>query len=298
MYLVSERNGEPMGGIKQGGEVERTQLEHLFTQEVISMFMERILSWENLLNAIKRVEKNKGKHGVDEMPVTAMRGHILLNWSELRQSLIGGTYIPSPVRRVEILKPDGKGKRKLGILTVTDRFIQQAITQVHNKMYDPSFSECSFGFRPIRRAHDAVKLTQSYIEEGYRWEGRKIKKSDVDLDSGTLFIRKNKAHRERIVPMSDDIRNFCIDYNEKLKLSSPKSEYFFPNPDGIPYSAKWLTRQFLSIWERIQPAQCSRRVTRIRSPSQIRISCHDELVRRRRRLICKASLPKYIYGAC
>lgn len=116
------------------------------------MLMERILSRENLLNAIKRVEKNKGKHGVDEMPVTALRGHIMLNWSELRKSLFEGTYIPSPVHRVEIPKPDGKGKRKLGIPTVTDRFIQQAITQVLTRMYDPGFSECSFGFRPNRRA--------------------------------------------------------------------------------------------------------------------------------------------------
>jgi integrase/recombinase XerD len=91
-------------------------------------------------------------------------------------------------------------------------------------------------------------------------EGREIKKSDVDLDRGTLFIRKNKTHRERIVPMSDDIRNFCIAYNEKLKIFSPECEYFFPNPEGIPYSAKWLTRQFLSIWKRIQPVQCFARV--------------------------------------
>ncbi|WP_169823180.1 tyrosine-type recombinase/integrase [Anaerobacillus alkalilacustris] len=91
-------------------------------------------------------------------------------------------------------------------------------------------------------------------------EGREIKKTDVDLDSGILFIRKNKTHRERIVPMSDDLRNFCIDYNEKLKIFSPNSEYFFPNPDGIPYSAKWLTQQFLSIWERTQPVQYTTRV--------------------------------------
>lgn len=89
---------------------------------------------------------------------------------------------------------------------------------------------------------------------------RDVKKSDVDLDKGTLFIRKNKAHRERIVPMSDDLKDFCIDYNEKLKVFSPKSEYFFPNPDDLPYSAKWLTRQFLSLWERIKPVQCSKRV--------------------------------------
>lgn len=91
-------------------------------------------------------------------------------------------------------------------------------------------------------------------------EGREIKKSDVDLERGTIFIRKNKTHRERIVPMSDDIRNYCIAYNEKLKIFSPESEYFFPNPEGIPYSAKWLTRQFQSLWERIKPEQCSARV--------------------------------------
>ncbi len=147
------------------------------------MLMERILSRENLLNAIKRVEKNKGKHGVDEMPVTALRGHIILNWSELRESLFEGTYIPSPVRLVEIPKPDGKGKRKLGIPTVTDRFIQQAITQVLTRMYDPGFSECSFGFRPNRRAHHAVKLAKSYIEEGYRWV--------VDIDLEKFFDKVN-----------------------------------------------------------------------------------------------------------
>ncbi|WP_071461463.1 group II intron reverse transcriptase/maturase [Bacillus massilinigeriensis] len=147
------------------------------------MLMERILSRENLLNAIKRVEKNKGKHGVDGMPVTALRAHIVDNWSELRKSLAEGTYVPSPVRRVEIPKPDGKGKRKLGIPTVTDRFIQQAITQVLTRMYDPGFSESSFGFRPNRRAHQAVKLAQSYMEEGYRWV--------VDIDLEKFFDKVN-----------------------------------------------------------------------------------------------------------
>ncbi|WP_066443011.1 group II intron reverse transcriptase/maturase [Cytobacillus gottheilii] len=147
------------------------------------MLMERSMSRENLLNAIKRVEKNKGKHGVDEMPVTALRGHIMLNWSELRKALFEGTYSPSPVRRVEIPKPDGKGKRKLGIPTVTDRFIQQAITQVLTRMYDPRFAECSVGFRPNRRAHQAVKLAQSYIEEGYRWV--------VDIDPEKFFDKVN-----------------------------------------------------------------------------------------------------------
>lgn len=90
-------------------------------------------------------------------------------------------------------------------------------------------------------------------------EGREIRKSDVDLNRGTLFIRKNKTHKERIVPMSDDMRDYCIAYNEKLKILSPKSEYFFSSPEGKPYSAKWLTRQFLSIWRSIRPSKCSAR---------------------------------------
>lgn len=91
-------------------------------------------------------------------------------------------------------------------------------------------------------------------------EGREIKKSDVDLDCGTLFIRKNKSHKERIVPMSEDMRNLCVAYNEKLEIFSPNSEYFFPSPKGMQYSAKWLTRQFLLVWKCTQSAQCSERV--------------------------------------
>ncbi|SDN18851.1 Reverse transcriptase (RNA-dependent DNA polymerase) [Paenibacillus sp. yr247] len=91
------------------------------------------------------------------MPVKSLREHILRIWHSLRQSIENGTYEPSPVRRVEIPKPNG-GMRLLGIPTVTDRFIQQAIAQVLNPMLDPQFSECSYGFRPQRRGHDAVRI--------------------------------------------------------------------------------------------------------------------------------------------
>ncbi|MCM3733562.1 group II intron reverse transcriptase/maturase [Fictibacillus nanhaiensis] len=144
--------------------------------------MERIVSRENTLRALKRVEKNKGSHGVDQMPVQNLRAHMVENWNDLKSSLLSGTYIPSPVRRVEIPKPDG-GVRKLGIPTVTDRFIQQAITQALTPIYDPTFSSCSFGFRPGKRAHDAVKLAQSYIREGYRWV--------VDIDLEKFFDKVN-----------------------------------------------------------------------------------------------------------
>jgi RNA-directed DNA polymerase len=161
--------------------MKMTQTGRPFTQEEYLM-MERIVSRENTLRALKRVEKNKGSHGVDQMPVQNLRSHMVENWSDLKSSLLSGTYVPSPVRRVEIPKPDG-GVRKLGIPTVTDRFIQQAITQALTPIYDPTFSTCSFGFRPGKRAHDAVKIAQSYIREGYRWV--------VDIDLEKFFDKVN-----------------------------------------------------------------------------------------------------------
>ncbi|MFT5874451.1 MAG: integrase/recombinase XerD [Clostridium sp.] len=91
-------------------------------------------------------------------------------------------------------------------------------------------------------------------------EGRELHKKDVDLNEGVLFIRKNKSHRERYVPMSEDMRSLCISYNEKLRLFAPESEFFFPNTEGTAYSAKWLTKQFLSIWEKIRDSECPQRV--------------------------------------
>jgi RNA-directed DNA polymerase len=144
--------------------------------------MEQLLSRENLLSALKRVEKNKGSHGVDKMPVKSLRAHLLHNWKEIQNSIKTGTYEPMPVRRVEIPKPNG-GVRLLGIPTVTDRLIQQAIAQVLTPIYDPSFSEHSYGFRPRRRAHDAVRKAREYIEEGYKWV--------IDMDLEKFFDKVN-----------------------------------------------------------------------------------------------------------
>ena len=146
------------------------------------MLMERILSRENLLSALKRVERNKGSHGVDEMPVQNLRKHILEHWESMKMELLEGTYEPQPVRRVEIPKPDG-GVRLLGIPTVTDRFIQQAIAQVLTSLYDPTFSDHSYGFRPNRSAHDAVRKAKGYIQEGNRWV--------VDIDLEKFFDKVN-----------------------------------------------------------------------------------------------------------
>lgn len=146
------------------------------------MLMEQILTRENLLSALKRVERNKGSHGVDEMPVQNLRAHFLEHWDTMKMELLSGTYQPQPVRRVEIPKPDG-GVRLLGIPTVMDRFIQQAIAQVLSSVYDPTFSDHSYGFRPNRRAHDAVKKAKRFITEGKRWV--------VDIDLEKFFDRVN-----------------------------------------------------------------------------------------------------------
>ncbi|WP_186669115.1 group II intron reverse transcriptase/maturase [Sporosarcina sp. BP05] len=146
------------------------------------MLMNQILSRENMLQALKRVEKNKGSHGVDMMPVQTLRQHILENWSSIKEHILNGAYEPQPVRRIEIPKPDG-GVRLLGIPTVTDRLIQQAIAQVLSRLYDPSFSDHSYGFRPGRSAHDAVRKAKGYIREGYRWT--------VDMDLEKFFDKVN-----------------------------------------------------------------------------------------------------------
>ncbi|MBT2693956.1 group II intron reverse transcriptase/maturase [Bacillus sp. ISL-55] len=146
------------------------------------MLMDMILSRENLIKALKRVERNKGSHGIDGMSVKSLRRHLYENWDSLCQSLRNGTYEPNPVRRVEIPKPNG-GIRLLGIPTVTDRFIQQAIAQVLTPIFDPTFSEHSYGFRPNKRGHDAVRKAKGFIKEGYRWV--------IDIDLEKFFDKVN-----------------------------------------------------------------------------------------------------------
>jgi RNA-directed DNA polymerase len=117
--------------------------------------MEEVVERENLKEALARVRANKGSPGVDGMTVEALVEHLRKHWPTLRTQLLEGTYRPQPVKRVEIPKPDG-GTRKLGIPTVLDRFLQQAVLQVLQKRWDPTFSPHSYGFRPNRSAHQAV----------------------------------------------------------------------------------------------------------------------------------------------
>jgi RNA-directed DNA polymerase len=128
--------------------------------------MSKVLERNNLKKAIERVEANKGAPGVDGMSTDELRSYLRGNWETLKAQLEQGIYKPKPVRRVQIPKPNG-GKRGLGIPTVLDRFIQQAILQVLTPIFDPMFSEQSYGFRPGRSAHHAVKQAKEYIQQGY-----------------------------------------------------------------------------------------------------------------------------------
>jgi len=144
--------------------------------------MEEVVERENLRRAWKRVKANQGSPGVDGMTVFALKDYLNEHWPAIRDQLLMGSYQPQPVRRVEIEKPEG-GMRKLGIPTVVDRFIQQAVMQVLQNRWDGTFSDSSYGFRPGRSAHQAVARAQQYIAEGYTYV--------VDLDLEKFFDRVN-----------------------------------------------------------------------------------------------------------
>lgn len=152
--------------------------------------LEKILNRDNMNLAYKRVKANKGSHGVDGMTVDEMLQFLKQNGSQIKQSIREGTYRPKPVRRVEIPKPDG-GVRLLGIPTVLDRVIQQAIAQVLSPIYEKEFSENSYGFRPNRDAHQAAKKCKGYIEAGYEWT--------VDIDLAKYFDTVNHDKLMRLL---------------------------------------------------------------------------------------------------
>jgi RNA-directed DNA polymerase len=142
--------------------------------------MEVVCERENLKEALRRVKANKGSPGIDGMTVGALSDYLQQHWPAIREQLLNGIYKPQPVRRVEIPKPTG-GVRKLGIPTVLDRFVQQAVMQVLQRRWDRTFSDHSYGFRPGRSAHQAVAHAQQYVAEGYSWV--------VDLDLEKFFDR-------------------------------------------------------------------------------------------------------------
>jgi len=144
--------------------------------------MESICERENIEKALQRVEQNAGAPGVDGMKTTQLRGYLRRHWEKIKARLLDGSYKPWPVRRKEIGKPDG-GVRQLGIPTVLDRLIQQGMAQVLQELWDHTFSEYSYGFRPHRSQQMAIQKARCYVEEGYTHV--------VDIDLAKFFDRVN-----------------------------------------------------------------------------------------------------------
>lgn len=196
------------------------------------MLMEEVLRRENVLAAYERVVHNGGAPGVDGMTVDELMPFCREHWARIRSELLGGTYVPKPVRRVEIPKPDGKGTRALGIPTVLDRLIQQALLQVLTPIFDPTFSGGSFGFRPGRSAHGAVARAREHIAAGFRWV------TDLDLEKffdrvnhDVLMARVAKRVRDKRVLLL--IRRYLTAGVMEGGLVSPRSE---GTPQGGPLS--------------------------------------------------------------
>jgi RNA-directed DNA polymerase len=180
----------PTGEARKAGREENESLAAMNAPESparTDRLMEEILDGENLKEALRRVKANKGSPGVDGITVNQLDDYLKQHWSAIREQLLSGAYKPKPVKRVEIPKPDG-GVRKLGIPSVLCRFIQQAVMQVLQRQWDPTFSDHSYGFRPGRSAHQAVAKAQRYIAEGYSWV--------VDLDLEKFFDR---VHHDKLM---------------------------------------------------------------------------------------------------
>jgi group II intron reverse transcriptase/maturase len=182
MPAQAGRAGEARGEAARDPVSDEASCPRHETGDTGSALLQAALTRENLQRALKRVRANKGAAGVDGLDIDQTARQLVTTWPAIREQLLLGTYRPSPVRRVTIPKPDG-GERELGIPTVTDRLIQQALLQVLQPILDPTFSEHSYGFRPGRRAHDAVLAAQSYVQSGRRVV--------VDVDLEKFFDRVN-----------------------------------------------------------------------------------------------------------
>jgi len=194
------------------------------TQHEESMW-ERIFSRGNMLKALGRVEANKGAPGVDGMTVEELPAHLKAHWLTIRVKLDAREYEPSPVKRVMIPKADG-GERQLGIPTVQDRLIQQAMHQILSEEYDPKFSEASYGFRPGRSAHDAVRTAQGYIESGKKWV--------VDMDLEKFFDTVN--HDRLMSRLKEDIEDKRVLWlvNQYLKAGVMVNGVVMGTEEGTP----------------------------------------------------------------
>lgn len=187
--------------------------------------MERVLESENLRRAFRKVKRNKGSAGIDGMTVDDLTAFVNQHWPSIHQQLLAGCYRPQPVRQVEIPKPKG-GVRKLGIPTVLDRLIQQALLQVLQAEWDGSFSQFSFGFRPGRSAHQAIRQAQGFINEGYSWT--------VDMDLEKFFDRVNHDKLMSLIKRRTRDERVLKLINSYLKAGALSGDVWIPASEGTP----------------------------------------------------------------
>ena len=232
------------GGSTSAGHQARTARHDSGGDEALTL-IEQVVRRENLVAAHARVVRNGGAPGIDGLSVDALMPYCRRHWARIREQLLSGTYVPQPVRRVEIPKPDGKGVRMLGIPTVLDRFIQQALLQVLSSIFDPTFSDASYGFRPGRSAHQAVQRAREHIAAGHRWV--------VDVDLEKFFDRVNHdvlmarvARRVKDTRVLRLIRRYLQAGMMEDGLVSPRTE---GTPKGGPLSPL-LSNILLDEWDR------------------------------------------------
>ncbi len=187
--------------------------------------MEVVISRGNMMAAYSRVMRNKGAPGVDDMPVTALKEYLQEHWSRIKEELLAGNYTPQPVRKVEIPKPGG-GTRMLGIPTVLDRLIQQAVHQAMRPIFDPDFSNHSYGFRPGKSAHQAIKAARQYVENGNRWV--------VDIDLEKFFDRVNHDILMSLVKRKVKDRQVLKLIDSYLKAGMMEGGAVSPRQEGTP----------------------------------------------------------------
>lgn len=190
-----------------------------------SSLMAQVVDRDNLLQALKQVKRNKGAAGVDGMTVDELPAYLKQHWPEIKTQLLKGSYQPQPVLRVEIPKPDGR-KRKLGIPTVLDRFIQQAIAQVLRWLWEPNFHPDSYGFRLMRSAHQAVYQARSYIRQGRKWV--------VDLDLDAFFDRVNHDRLMEKLKMRVSDNTLLRLINRYLKSGIEIDRKTVKTTEGVP----------------------------------------------------------------
>lgn len=233
----AEKRGAPSGWSGRNWREQREGVSKATAKRADSIheanqLMEEVVERENMFAALHRVESNKGSSGVDQLRAEDLRSYLKEQWLRIKGELLEGRYKPQPVRGVKIPKPGGMGMRQLGIPTVVDRLIQQALHQVLQPIFDPTFSESSHGFRPNRSAHDAVRQARGHVSEGRRWV--------VDIDLEKFFDRVNhdvlmarvsrKVKDKRVLKL---IRRYLQAGMLEGGLVSPRNE---GTPQGGPLS--------------------------------------------------------------